>query len=74
MWTNSFDEEEFLRITRYVTTCEDAEWKAVVNQYSPIVMEYDPFNSKLTETITACLSGHSPEISRMQSIINLVYE
>lgn len=74
MWTNSFDDEEFLRITRYVTTCEDAEWKAVVNQYSPIVMEFDPSNSKLTETITACLSGHSPEISRMQSIINEVYE
>lgn len=73
MWTNEASENQFERVAQFVTSCTEAEWKAVVEKYSPIVMEFDPFNSLITETVGKCLATHSPDMTQMRSLIAEIY-
>jgi surface carbohydrate biosynthesis protein len=73
MWTNEASENQFERVAQFVTSCSEAEWRAVVEKYSPIVMEFDPFNSLITETVRKCLVTHSPDMAQMRSLIAEIY-
>jgi surface carbohydrate biosynthesis protein len=54
-WTNEINEDIFIKILDYIDNLSPKEWDLASNKFKPIVMEFDPGNSKLTKLIDELL-------------------
>ena len=54
-WTNEINEDVFIKILDYVDKLSPKEWNLVSNKFKPILMEFDPGNSKLTKLLDELL-------------------
>ena len=54
-WTNEINEDVFINVLDYVDKLSPKEWDLVSNKFKPIVMEFDPGNSKLTKLLDELL-------------------